>query len=112
MFQLSWERVNVGAHTVMRVVVMVSPLVLNGQANLHITLLKLFVTAHAIWSPFRGIPKAENLACSYPEQVSFCRTKEAVLFKIKQNILGNSYFDFTESIPRLIFREANHSVPS
>ena len=57
-----------GAHTVMCIGTIVFALVLNSQANLHITSLKQIVNEHAIWSPFWGFLEAHNLACSYPQQ--------------------------------------------
>ena len=50
-------------------------LVLDGQADLHITSAKQIVTAHAIWSPFGGFLEAHNLACSYPQQNIICSPK-------------------------------------
>ena len=37
-------------------------LILDGQADLHITSAKQIVTKHAIWSPFWGIPRGSQLS--------------------------------------------------
>ena len=80
-----------------------SPLLLYGQAYLHITSLTKIATTHAIWSPFWGIPRGSQLSLLVSPTNFVLRTK-------LENRGHPCYFPNLRKIP--ISNEALNMAPS